>query len=601
MRPILHRLVTAAALPGLLALTSCSDLLPTDSGDPAESPGLSVAPAKKPVVLWAEGSSRSLADLQGAWSDRPDRAYLVGVDGTIVRYDRGHAEVQESGTTRSLYAVWGSGPDDVWAVGSFGAAVHFDGNRWEFRGELRDVNGSRWLLNALWGSGPSDVWAAGSNGHAQHFDGETWSHVKLPTGENIQAIWGTAADDVWAVGEEGAIVHFDGSAWRAIESGTSTRLEGVWGRSRDEVYAVGSFGTILRWDGESWAADPQSGEVTSRNLRAMWGNPAGDLFAVGWSGEIVHHDGEVWSRMDSPVGVQLEGIGGSASTHVFAVGDFGTVVRGARGRGAAGVPPSHPHRPEAPEMVWPLGNVASADADSVHAPYGPRWIGAYDFHAGVDLPAPTGTPVHAVMEGTVVQVRTWNGTSSGAGNAVLVLHSDRRATSYLHLDEIHVAEGDRLERGEVLGTVGRSGATYPHLHLGYFVDLSGNSVDERRSLNPLELLPHGDPEPITASFAEGSVELDVPLRRMTIRSVELHGSEGRRAVDYYDVVARGSTARNERVQGGIRFSADRPSAGRFRLTLEPEPADLSPDRVVVIGIRGDTLLDARRPAPDPGS
>lgn len=250
-----------------------------------------------------------------------------------------------------------------------------------------------------------------------------------------------------------------------------------------------------------------------------------------------------------------------------------------------------------PALVWPLAATDEADADSVHSPYGPRWIGSYDFHAGIDLPASTGRQVRAVMAGTVAQVRTWDGSSRGAGNAILLHHADGRSTSYLHLHSTRVNEGQTVEAGKVIGTVGQTGATYPHLHLGYMLHLSGNTVDERRSRNPLELLPHDVPQqaPALEYLDPHTVRLLAPLQSMTIRSISLIGGDSVRTLDYYDVVALGSGPRNAEVHDGVRVMAGSPDNGLFPLTLGPDPADYAVERVVVVDIHGDTIADDRRP------
>jgi hypothetical protein len=250
-----------------------------------------------------------------------------------------------------------------------------------------------------------------------------------------------------------------------------------------------------------------------------------------------------------------------------------------------------------PPLIWPLATTDSADADSVHSPYGPRWIGRYDFHAGIDLPAARGTPVHAVMTGTVAQVRTWDGSSTGAGNAVLVHHAGNVSTSYLHLHDIRVSQGQAVHVGDVIGTVGSTGATYPHLHFGYMQGLGGNSVDERRSRNPLELLPHTRPGALGAiSFDDpATVTLPVPLQSMTLSTITLHGDSREREVDYYRIVARGFEPRKHPVQDSVRIHAGSPHGGEFELTLQLEPADFEIRRVVVVGIHGDTLADQTRP------
>ncbi len=254
--------------------------------------------------------------------------------------------------------------------------------------------------------------------------------------------------------------------------------------------------------------------------------------------------------------------------------------------------------PPAKTLVWPLANTDDEDADSVHAPFGPRALpSGYDFHAGVDLPAPTGTRVNAVLPGRVILISTWDGSSTGPGNAVLVAHSEDRSTSYLHLEDISVADGDSVQAGQKVGTVGSTGASYPHLHFGLFVGLSRDtqSRDERKSRNPLEVLPHTALQGVTVAFQGESVVLDLPLQPMTLEVLELSGGGETRRVSYYDVVARGSSARDEQVQDGVHLDASRPSGGRFLLTLTPSPGTFTPERITAIDFNGDTLFDAFRP------
>lgn len=256
-------------------------------------------------------------------------------------------------------------------------------------------------------------------------------------------------------------------------------------------------------------------------------------------------------------------------------------------------PPGGP--PAGAELVWPLANVDEPDADSVSFPFGPRALPSrYDFHAGIDLPASPGTPVYSVLPGRVVLVSRWDGSSTGPGNAVLVAHSEDRSTSYLHLREIEVQEGDSLELGERLGTVGQTGASTPHLHLGYFVGLPRDTRvrDERLSRNPLELLVHDDPTPPTGEFTETRVLLNIPIQAMTIRSIELSGQGDSRVLDYYEIVARGAQPRDEQMQNGVHIDSGRPDAGWFELRLRP--TTFTPDRVIITDIFGDTIADLSR-------
>jgi hypothetical protein len=93
-------------------------------------------------------------------------------------------------------------------------------------------------------------------------------------------------------------------------------------------------------------------------------------------------------------------------------------------------------------------------------------------HSGTDWAAPTGTPVVAVNAGKVALV----GEFFFPGRLVIVDHGLGLYTAYFHLDSIAVAEGDRVERGQTLGTVGATGrATGPHLHFG--AQVAGARVD----------------------------------------------------------------------------------------------------------------------------
>ncbi len=83
-------------------------------------------------------------------------------------------------------------------------------------------------------------------------------------------------------------------------------------------------------------------------------------------------------------------------------------------------------------------------------------------HGGVDLAAPTGTPVVACAGGRVVRVDRLHEFN---GNAVFVAAA-AETWCYLHLDTVSVATGSLLTRGAPIGTVGSTGrSTGPHLHL----------------------------------------------------------------------------------------------------------------------------------------
>jgi peptidoglycan hydrolase-like protein with peptidoglycan-binding domain len=120
-------------------------------------------------------------------------------------------------------------------------------------------------------------------------------------------------------------------------------------------------------------------------------------------------------------------------------------------------------------LAWP---VAAPVGDG----FGPR--GAR-FHPGLDLPAPTGTPVSAARAGRVVFAGP---TSGGWGNLVKVGHGRGVVSWYAHLSRVDVAVGQRVQAGSRVGLVGSTGfSTGPHLH--FEVRIRGAAVDPLPALH----------------------------------------------------------------------------------------------------------------------
>ncbi|MGI9037550.1 MAG: M23 family metallopeptidase [Gemmatimonadota bacterium] len=88
-------------------------------------------------------------------------------------------------------------------------------------------------------------------------------------------------------------------------------------------------------------------------------------------------------------------------------------------------------------------------------------------HPGIDISAPEGTPILATAAGRVV----FSGTQPGYGKTVEIDHGYGYVTRYAHAATLSVKRGQRVQRGEMLGEIGRSGlATAPHLHYEVLID-----------------------------------------------------------------------------------------------------------------------------------
>ena len=117
----------------------------------------------------------------------------------------------------------------------------------------------------------------------------------------------------------------------------------------------------------------------------------------------------------------------------------------------------------------------------VTSPYGLRFFGLRpDFHYGVDLGVPEGTPVAAMRSGTVA----FAGDMRGYGTVIILEHTPNLRTVYAHLSELNVRTGERVKGRQIIGKSGRSGnVTGAHLH--FEIIRFGRQEDPFEWLGPL--------------------------------------------------------------------------------------------------------------------
>lgn len=130
--------------------------------------------------------------------------------------------------------------------------------------------------------------------------------------------------------------------------------------------------------------------------------------------------------------------------------------------------------PETP--VWPVEG-------QVVASYGWRLDPATKqerLHEGIDIEAAEGTPIKAVLSGVVASVRE----SPTYGKVIEIDHGGGIATLYAHCQEVLVPASAKVNQGDVIAKVGKTGnATAPHLHL--------EVIENGRPIDPLKKLMEG--------------------------------------------------------------------------------------------------------------
>lgn len=121
---------------------------------------------------------------------------------------------------------------------------------------------------------------------------------------------------------------------------------------------------------------------------------------------------------------------------------------------------------------WPT------DGGWVSSRYGYRrdpFTGRRAFHRGVDIANRSDAPIRAVASGIVTEI----GTDDGYGNRVEVSHGFGFASRYAHVASVSVAPGQRVERGEMIASMGSTGrSTGPHLHFELLEDTKAVNPDE---------------------------------------------------------------------------------------------------------------------------
>lgn len=102
-------------------------------------------------------------------------------------------------------------------------------------------------------------------------------------------------------------------------------------------------------------------------------------------------------------------------------------------------------------MIWPVSG-------TITSPFGPRWG---RMHSGIDIAAPTGTPLRAAKGGTVVLA----GSNGGYGLTVIIDHGGGLSTLYAHNSALSVSDGATVSQGQQIASIGCSGScTGPHVH-----------------------------------------------------------------------------------------------------------------------------------------
>ena len=143
------------------------------------------------------------------------------------------------------------------------------------------------------------------------------------------------------------------------------------------------------------------------------------------------------------------------------------------------------------------------------SPFGNRKhpiLGFTKHHNGTDFAAPTGTPIMASGNGTVIKA----GWCGNGGNCVRIRHNSSYTTGYGHLSKFATKTGRRVRQGQIIGYVGNTGmSTGPHLH--YTVKYNGKFINSQKLKLPSGKILKGEERKL---FEIERIKLDVEVAEL---------------------------------------------------------------------------------------
>ena len=198
---------------------------------------------------------------------------------------------------------------------------------------------------------------------------------------------------------------------------------------------------------------------------------------------------------------------------------------------------------ESPPQGWALGMPCPADRFGdpnfhdapISSTFGARQLVSggfrYDFHRGLDLPAPTGTPLFAIADGEVRKA----GVVAGFSDPVLELRHFRPgftscaagggcyASMYLHISAWNVSVGDTVSKGDYIGQSGESFTGFEHLHFEIRDAPPSDPFSswQKESVHPLGMLPYPDSGADNIQLTLDSVDLTNPMNPRVATTVTI--------------------------------------------------------------------------------
>ncbi len=214
---------------------------------------------------WQQVDSRTTADLFDAKVLNPNEAWVVGAQGTILRYYNNTWQTVTQRTGNTLRSIDFSDPSTGWIVGHTGEeknpgtilTIGYTGGQW--------VQTNTTLKGALYGVSSlnsNSAWAVGQDADGKillmKWNGRNWTrNTSYTANGRLNAVQMLGESSGWAVGQEGkdaVILRFDGSSWKkdrlpfGFDTFKSSELKGIHMLNAQQGYVVGRKSPLIGYD-----------------------------------------------------------------------------------------------------------------------------------------------------------------------------------------------------------------------------------------------------------------------------------------------------------------------------------------------------------------
>jgi murein DD-endopeptidase MepM/ murein hydrolase activator NlpD len=172
-----------------------------------------------------------------------------------------------------------------------------------------------------------------------------------------------------------------------------------------------------------------------------------------------------------------------------------------------------PETIEAPGKLWPY---CGAEPSPLSSPFGARLMASqdyrYDFHRGVDLPAPLETPFYSIAAGVVTRVEN---DPLDLDGTIRIRHTDPVTyySHYRHVAQTYVITGQVVHQGMLIGSTGKSYSEFEHIH---FEIRDEPGTYEKYAENPFGAMPYDDSNEYQITLDQVSIDPADPVSPTTV-------------------------------------------------------------------------------------